>query len=213
MIEMKTADVRVRVAPKEKMTFEDFLDWCDEDTHAEWVNGEVQMTSPANDEHQDLADFLTTVLRQFVRQKKLGWIRSAPFLMRLPDSSRGREPDILFVRQEHLARVKKTYLDGPADLAIEIISPESVGRDRGEKFVEYEQAGITEYWLIDPTRARAEFYRLDARGMYRLIDPDANGVYRSQVVDGFWLRVDWLWQDPLPMEEDVLREVRENQKG
>jgi hypothetical protein len=46
--------------------------------------------------------------------------------------------------------------------------------------------------------------------MYRLIDPDAIGIYRSQVVDDFWLRVEWLWQDPLPMEEDVLREIREN---
>lgn len=209
MLEPKTIDAS-RVAPKEKMTWDEFLDWCDEDTWAEWVNGEVQMVTPAGDEHQDLADFLTTILRQYVRQKKLGWIRSAPFLMRLSNVPSGREPDILFVREEHRDRVKRTYLDGPADLVIEIVSPESIARDRGDKFVEYEQAGVVEYWLLDPTRERAECYRLDARGMYRLIDPDANGIYRSQVVDGFWLRVEWLWQDPLPMEEDVLREIREN---
>lgn len=209
MLEPKTIDAP-RVAPKEKMTWDEFLDWCDEDTWAEWVNGEVQIVTPAGEEHQDLAIFLGTILQLFTRRTKLGKILIAPFLMRLPNAPSGREPDILFVREEHRNRVKRTYLDGPADLVIEIVSPESIARDRGDKFVEYEQAGVTEYWLIDPTRERVEFYRLDARGMYRLIDPDAIGIYRSQVVDDFWLRVEWLWQDPLPMEEDVLREIREN---
>jgi len=197
-----------RVTLKEKMSFDEFLAWCDEDTRAEWVNGEVQMVSPAGDKHQDLADFLLTLLRQFVRHNQLGWIRSAPFLMRLPEVPSGREPDVLFVRTEHLDRVKPTYLDGPADLVIEITSPESIGRDRGDKFIEYERAGVAEYWLIDPERRRAEFYRLDAQGLYRLCEPDAQGVYRSQVVEGFWLRVEWLWQEPLPLEEEVLREIR-----
>jgi Uma2 family endonuclease len=128
--------------------------------------------------------------------------------MRLPEVPSGREPDVLFVRTEHLDRVKPTYLDGPADLVIEITSPESIGRDRGDKFIEYERAGVAEYWLIDPERRRAEFYRLDAQGLYRLCEPDAQGVYRSQVVEGFWLRVEWLWQEPLPLEEEVLREIR-----
>jgi len=197
-----------RVTLKEKMSFDEFLAWCDEDTRAEWVNGEVQMVSPAGDKHQDLADFLLTLLRQFVRHNQLGWIRSAPFLMRLPEVPSGREPDVLFVRTEHLDRVKPTYLDGPADLVIEITSPESIGRDRGDKFIEYERAGVAEYWLIDPERRRAEFYRLDAQGLYRLCEPDVQGVYRSQVVEGFWLRVEWLWQEPLPLEEEVLREIR-----
>ncbi len=207
---VKTIETLPRVAleDKEKMSFDEFLEWCDEDTRAEWVNGEVQMVAPAGDKHQDLADFLLTLLRQFVRHNQLGWIRSAPFLMRLPNVPSGREPDVLFVRTEHLDRVKPTFLDGPADLVIEITSPESIGRDRGEKFVEYERAGVAEYWLIDPDRRRAEFYRLDAQGMYHLCEPDAQGVYRSQMVEGFWLRVEWLWQDPLPLEEEVLREIR-----
>jgi Uma2 family endonuclease len=68
-------------------------------------------------------------------------------------------------------------------------------RDRGEKFYEYEEAGIPEYWLIDPLRREVEFYQLDARGRYRTILPDAEGVYRSRVLPGFWLRVRWLWPD------------------
>ena len=52
-----------RVPPEGKITFEEFLDWCDEDTWAEWVDGEVIMVSPESFEHQDLGSLLETVLR------------------------------------------------------------------------------------------------------------------------------------------------------
>jgi Uma2 family endonuclease len=54
-------------------------------------------------------------------------------------------------------------------LIVEIISPESSGRDRGEKFYEYEMAGVREYWLIDPQREQVEFYELNAEGRYTLL--------------------------------------------
>ena len=52
--------------------------------------------------------------------------------MKLEEQRREREPDILFVGKERKHLFKKTYLDGAADLAVEIISPESIGRDRGK---------------------------------------------------------------------------------
>ena len=47
---------------------------------------------------------------------------------------------------EHLDRLTDSHLSGPADLAVEIVSPDSLGRDRGDKFAEYGAAGIPEYW-------------------------------------------------------------------
>lgn len=134
-------------AERPKMTYEEFLAWADEDTLAEWVYGEVVMYTPASKRHQLIVGFLEKVLGTFVEQHNLGVVLSAPFQMKL---EHGREPDPLFVAREHLERLKETYLDGPADLAVEIVSPESAGRDRGDKFYEYEQASIPEYWLIDP---------------------------------------------------------------
>lgn len=185
------------------MSYEAFLDWADEGTLAEWVDGEVVMTSPASLRHQLLADFLTRILGIYVEERGLGLVLSAPFQVKLPQS--GREPDVLFVANENRHRLRKNYLDGPADLVVEIVSPESIGRDRGDKYREYEQAGVPEYWLIDPDRQEAEFYRLDERGRYRLAMADDAGVYRSPIVSGFWLKVDWLWQDPLPNALTILR--------
>lgn len=189
-----------------KTTYEEFLASMDEDVRAEWVDGEVIRMSPASDRHQDISDFLTALLRFFVEAHDLGVVRSAPFQMKLGPGLSGREPDILFVSTECRERLKATFLDGPADLVVEIISPESRARDRGDKFYEYEQGGVGEYWLLDPLRKQAEFYQLDAERIYRPVAPDESGLYRGRLLPGLTLKVDWLWQEPLPPLLSVLKD-------
>ncbi|HEY3078383.1 MAG TPA: Uma2 family endonuclease [Chloroflexota bacterium] len=75
----------VRQPPPGKLTYEQFLDWCDEDTLAEWVDGEVIVTSPASLPHQDLAAFLTALLRDVAEADDLGKVLTAPFQMCLHD--------------------------------------------------------------------------------------------------------------------------------
>lgn len=193
--------------PKRKISFEEFLNWCDEDVRAEWVDGEIILEPPASYEHQNLNGFLVTLLRIYVRRKDLGWIGHAPFAMRLPKFSRAREPALLFVSSERLNIVKETYLDEPADLVVEIVSKESTERDKSDKFREYEISGIKEYWLIDPIHKHAEFYQLDIQGHYKLILGGDSGIYHSKVLPGFFLRIEWLWQKPLPDELDLLGEL------
>lgn len=193
-------------APSLRMSFAEFLKWDSEHTMAEWIDGEVSVMSPAAERHQEILAFLLTILKLHVEVKDLGRVLPAPFVMRLAKRRRGREPDLLFVSRQRAPLIKKNYLDGPADMVVEIISPESVGRDRGEKFVEYEAAGIKEYWLLDPDRETAEFYELGADGRYRAADMP-EGIYRSQVVAGFFLRVAWLWQTPAPTIA-ALRELK-----
>ena len=204
MVQHQIPDVARREPPKAKMTYEEFLNWCDEDTLAEWVDGEIIMVSPASKRHQDIAGFLYKALDLYVQVHDLGEVVQAPFQMKL---EHGREPDLLFIAKEHLGRLRENYLDGPADLVVEIVSPESAARDRGEKFYEYEAGGVREYWLIDPLRQQAEFYYLAEDERYRLAPPDEQGRYRARVVPGFWLRVTWLWQDPLPSPIRTVGEI------
>ncbi len=189
------------VSAKRQMSYEEFLAWADEDTLAEWVDGEVIMTSPASMLHQQIVSFLVRLLSIYVEQRGLGIVLSAPFQMKLARS--GREPDVLYVAAAHQDRLRRTHLEGPADLVVEVLSPESLGRDRGEKFYEYAQAGVPEYWLIDPEAQWAEFYRLDGP-RYRLAFEGSEGEYRSLVLPDFWLRVEWLWQEPRPAMDEVL---------
>ncbi len=188
----------------EKVTYQEFLQKYT-DIHAEWIEGEVFFLMTASDRHQDLVRWFITILSHFVESYDLGWLRPAPFNMYMPHLDRGREPDILFVTTDRLHIVQPSNLSDAADLVIEIVSPESVGRDRGDKFVEYEAAGVKEYWLIDPERQQAEFYHLTETGRYRLIALDDEGLFHSILLPNFWLQVDWLWQESLPKVLDVIR--------
>lgn len=206
MVQEIKNEPEIATSPSAKITYEEFLAQADEDVYAEWVDGEVIEMSPASDKHQDVVGFLAPLFRLWVEAHDFGVVRLAPFQMKTGPDLPGREPDILFVSKENLPRLKKAHLDGPADLAVEVISPESRSRDRGAKFYEYEQGGVREYWLIDPIRRQGEFYQLKEDGIYRLAAADSNGIYHSRVLDGLWLRVEWLWQEPMPLLMDVLRE-------
>lgn len=181
------------------MSFEEFLAWTNDDISAEWVEGKVILMSPSSTRHQEIVVFLLTLLNVYVTRRKLGRVMTAPYLMRLFQPPRGREPDILFVAQTNFDRIAKQYLSGPADLAIEVISPESISRDRGDKFLEYEMSGVAEYWLVDPQREEVEFYQLDEHGQYRLVLGGNSGEYQSREIPGLTVDVSWLWQDPLPV--------------
>ena len=175
----------------------------------EWVAGELVTPLPPTTRHQDLVWFLGSLLRLFVSTSGSGRILGAPFAVLLSPQGPVREPDLLFVAAEHAARITARRLEGAPDLVVECVSQDSVGRDRAEKFDEYEQAGVREYWLIDsrPGRDRADFWLLEDDGRYRAMPPDAAGVYRSSVLPGFWLRTAWLRADPLPHEAACWREI------
>jgi len=205
---MALIDIQVqkeKPLPQKILSIEQFLEWREEDIQAEWVDGKVIIMSPASRKHQQIADFLSAILRIFSETKNLGLTISAPFSMRLDTTSAVREPDLLFISTANLHRLKESYLDGPADIAIEIVSPESIDRDREDKFAEYEQAGILEYWLIDPVHEQAEFYILK-QGRYHLADI-SDGIFQSHILPGFDLQIAWLWQNPLPNTLRVLREI------
>jgi len=179
---------------KLRMSLQEFLEWTDEDVWAEWEDGEVIVISPASYRHQNISLFLTTLIGLFLEERDMGVVLTAPFSMWLPISNRVREPDILVVLKENLDRIKKNFLDGPADLVIKIVSEDSVLRDRGTKFAEYELDGVKEYWLIDLNREQADFFVLGEGNRFERKLPDKRCFYHSAVLRGFRLNVNWLWQ-------------------
>jgi Uma2 family endonuclease len=204
---LKQAKAIPSVAPP-AMSYQEFLELGNENPHMEWVNGEVVEMSPITVTHNDLTLFLLRVLGQWVEWFGLGQLKHDPFQMKTGPTLPGRAPDVLFVSHRNAARLKPTYLAGPADLVIEVISEGSRSVDRGEKYFEYEEGGVKEYWLIDPIRKQAEFYRLGRDRLYHLVPLAEDGVLHSNVIKGLWIKESWLWQKPLP----TLRYVMEQWK-
>ena len=201
-----TIPTHTKNPPPGRMTFDEYMEWAGEDTNAEWVDGEVVWVSPNSLDSGDIGQFLGALLRLYVEHHNLGYVFSERVLMRLATRPSGREPDVVFVAEERSAILKKTYIDGPADLAIEVVGPESRTRDRVDKFNEYAQAGVREYWIVDSDEGLFEFYQLNDDRRYELVPADDYGVYHSSVISGLWLRVDWLRQRPLPKLLSVLTE-------
>jgi Uma2 family endonuclease len=204
MTEIRAPESPRKALPEGPVSYDEFLEWAGEDTRAEWVDGDIVFTSPISDAHQDIVEFFLTLLRLHVEHHRQGWVRSSTFQMKLDVIPSGREPDIVYLREEHRDRMTGTYIDGPADMAVEVVSPESGPRDRGENFYEYEAAGVPEYWLVDPDREELTVYRLE-EDRYRTAFEGREGRAESEVVDGFWIDTGWLWQEQLPPVLDVLR--------
>jgi Uma2 family endonuclease len=192
------------------MSYDEFLALGDDTTHAEWVGGEAILIMPPNIRHQDIVSFLITLLRLFVDSLNLGRVLAAPTEMRLIPGQLSREPDILFVARDSLPRLTGQRLEGPADLVVEVVSEESATRDRRDKFEEYAQAGVREYWLIDPRPAQqqATIYQRGEDGTYAATEPDGEGRLHSAVLRGLWLLPAWLWQEPLPDPLPLFLELR-----
>ena len=209
---MVTAPERIVMLPDReqslRLSYEEFVARVDESAHAEWVDGEAIIFMSPKERHQALSNLLSTLITLFVEWSRLGIVRAA-YEMRVAPDGPVREPDILFVSRAHLDRVTTDGLVGPADLVIEIVSEESVRRDRADKFYEYQEAGITEYWLFDPRprRQRADFYRLNGQGQYEAIPLDPEGRYHSAVLPGFWLKPEWLRAEQLPTALELIRSI------
>ncbi|MBI3914274.1 MAG: Uma2 family endonuclease [Chloroflexi bacterium] len=200
----KTLEIPPSAPPHLRMTEEEFEAWCDEDVKAEWVHGEVIVHSPAAYIHVSIASFLIQVVGLFVQHHKIGIVVGPEFQIRMPGLR--RVPDLLFIAEPRRNIIKRTFVEGAPDLVMEIVSPDSVERDYREKHLEYEAAGVREYWLFDPQWQRTQVHALNNAGKYARIAESA-GVIHSTVLPGFWLRTAWLWQDPLPNTLDVLREL------
>ena len=110
--------------------FEKYLKLDVEGVRLEWLDGKVIGFEVNNLPHQRISSFLEVLMKLFVESRKLGEVIRAGYAMKLTAQKRGREPDLLFVKTKNLHRLKHNFLDGAADLAVEIISPESIERDR-----------------------------------------------------------------------------------
>jgi Uma2 family endonuclease len=173
------------------ISYEDFLE-AYEGVRAEWVDGKVVEMTPQTDRHLLISGFLYQAISGFVEQRRLGGlVAQAGFQVRL-NPRVGREPDVFYLAPENVHRFKRTFVDGPVDLAVELISPDSRVRDRRDKFVEYAQGGVREYWIIDPDAETVEVFRL-AAGTYEPVPLGDPPRVTSEVIPGLWIDPAWMW--------------------
>ncbi|MBN1965507.1 MAG: Uma2 family endonuclease [Anaerolineae bacterium] len=176
---------------------EDYLEQYAEH-HYEWVKGVVVKMAPVSAKHDDLTGYLRELFRAYFALHPIGIVRSEPFVLRIETTPSYREPDLQVILNDNPGELTDTAMIGPADICIEVVSPGSVAIDHGEKFEEYEAAGVREYWIVDPLREECRFYRLQESGRYATFQPDEADTYHTPLLPHFALHVPTLWQSTLP---------------
>ena len=189
--------------PGLRMSEREFVDWAFERVDAEWVDGEVILMAPANQDHETLDEWLGRLLGEFIEQRDLGSLLRNMFV-RLGKRPSRRVPDLMFISNARRARIRPTYINGGPDLIVEFVSPDSRNRDRRDKYFDYEAGGVREYWIIDPMAKTIDAYALRGR-RYEAIAPEGNRI-DSRVLPGMYLRTKWLFGRDRPKVAQVLKE-------
>ena len=186
--------------------FEDYWDHYAEYA-CEWVDGTLIKLS-VDARHCEVYQYVRLLLDVYFDLNRIGRTLGIPFVMRLSAIDSVREPDIQIILNTSEGRLHNTYMDGPADICIEIVWEESVTRDHNDKLMEYEKAGVPAYWIIDPAQQDVRFFRLNDTGVYDRHHEDADGNYSTPALPGFKLHIPTLWQDELPGPGATVKAVR-----
>lgn len=139
--------------------------------------------------HQLILQFLFRQLVAFVEAKKLGLVVTSGYKIRV-GADQYREPDILFIKSANIPGIGKQYCK-KVDLVMEIVSEDNRAHDLETKREEYAQAGIPEYWIIDPESGTITVLALKRKERVYV----EHGVYRegeraeSKLLRGFGVDV------------------------
>ena len=147
------------------------------------------MSPSPNRAHQRIDAKLGWRLAQFVEERDLGEVFSAPFDVVLSDTN-VVQPDLLFVSKEQAYIVTEDNIRGAPDLVVEIISPSTIERDRSLKRALYARYGVREYWLVDPDIRTVTVLLLDEGAFVEIARYGAGQTLTSPTLAGFTANLD-----------------------
>lgn len=144
--------------------------------------------------HQRIVRFLVKLLLAFLESGSVGGeVLFAPLPMKV-GRRQYREPDILYLATERVANATGNYPEG-ADLVIEVVSESRADRERDlvQKRYDYAQAGIPEYWIVDPQERVIIVLRLEGEAYVEHGHFGAGEMATSHLLPGFSVPVDEVW--------------------
>ena len=181
-----------------KLGLEEYELFPDDGQRHELIDGEHVVTPGPSRRHQYIVMRLGAALFTFAEAQRLGMVLPAPTAVILSPHD-VVQPDLLLVTVERLGIVRDR-IEGPPDLAIEILSPSSRRTDEVLKRRAYEQWGVGELWIVDPDVERVRVYRLQAPGSFgraRELSAEHGEVLETPLLPGFMMALVEVFADPL----------------
>ena len=149
-------------------------------TGCEVIFNEMIMSPSPSREHQFVLIKLTTLLFQFLEEKKTGTLLSAPFDVYFEQELSVVHPDLFIVLNQDRQIIKKKGVYGVPSIIIEIISTNRA-YDTQRKRALYEKAGVKEYFMIDPENKKNMLLTLNSSGVYEQTYEE-NGAFKSNIL-------------------------------
>lgn len=180
-------------SPARRYTYQELVAEMPESNQpCELWDGELIMSPAPSFRHQVIVGRFYRQLFEWASKHHLGEVVAGPIDMVL-SPHRVAQPDVVFISRDRVNVIGRA-IEGPVDLAAEVISLGDRNRDRIEKRDLYEQYGIKEYWLIDPEAKTVEVLHLE-HGRYQLLMRCAPGhAASSKLLPGFAVAVDLLFE-------------------
>jgi Uma2 family endonuclease len=169
-------------------TEEEYLDLTDSTNHLiEFTDGYVEVLPMPTDHHQAILAYLFELFLTYLRPRG-GKVLFSPLRVRIR-ARKFREPDLLLLLDAKDPRRQNRYWQG-ADLALEVVSADKPERDLVEKRGDYAEAGIPEYWIVNPETETITVLRLEDTA-YAEHDVFGRGAEAaSALLPGFIVSVD-----------------------
>ncbi|MDR2178322.1 MAG: Uma2 family endonuclease [Treponema sp.] len=177
-----------------RFTYADYLEWEGPERY-EIINGKAFMMASPTVEHQAISGEIYLQLGNFLRGKPCK-VFAAPLDVRLfPEEDHSDDtvvqPDILVVCDS--SKLSKGSVDGPPDLVMEIVSPSNTQKQMFLKFEHYLNAGVREYWVLDPEEKKAHVH-VFREGRYISSVYKKDAVIPVSVLPPFSLDLKTLWE-------------------
>jgi len=171
-------------------TYDDYRRLPDDGWRYEVIRGRLCMAPAPKPRHQFSLGELYLAFRRFIDEGDLGAVLLAPIDVVLSKLATPVQPDLAFIRKQRLGLITDDLVDGPPDLIVEVLSPSNWMTDRRDKYEVYAEAGVGEYWIVDPDERKIEVFVLEEGG-YRLFDQKGPGeTIRSHSLDGLEVNID-----------------------
>ena len=161
----------------------------------ESVDGVLERMPPPTFDHQNLIDFLVATINLFQTRlpAPIGWAVSGTGLALAED--RAPTPDMVYLRTERADLIRGSFIEGIPDIALEALSSD---RARGLEMKRqwYAQAGVAEYWILDPANDVLTILELSAGDYVTRSVLQSEDTWSTPVIPGFTLPLERLFNNP-----------------
>ena len=157
-----------------------------EGERAELIDGQIYMMTPPSRRHQEIIGSLYRKIADYIDMKRGACkVYLAPFAVFLNNNNVNYvEPDISIICEPD--KLSDRGCEGAPDFVIEVVSPSSHRMDYIKKTALYADAGVREYWIVDPATEQTTLYRFEETDAPDIIPFDQDiqvGIYENLQVN------------------------------